>query len=209
MDKKEKVIVFAGDSTTDANKLGTDDHIGTGYVRLVYDSLTAFQPWETYRFVNAGINGNTSRDLLSRWDTDVVENRPDIIFCMIGINDVWRHLDYRGFYGDIVSLGEYEQNIKTMAEKSRAVGKLYFMTPYFMERNKQDEMRVMTERYAAVMRKVADEFSLPLLDIQAVFDKYMEYRPGQSICWDRVHPEKVGAILIAKEILRVFGKEEV
>ena len=43
--QREKIIVFAGDSTTDADKLSTPDLIGTGYVRLVRDSLTAFRPW--------------------------------------------------------------------------------------------------------------------------------------------------------------------
>ena len=66
--QREKIIVFAGDSTTDADKLSTPDLIGTGYVRLVRDSLTAFRPWEFYRVFNAGVNGHTSRDLLKRWE---------------------------------------------------------------------------------------------------------------------------------------------
>ena len=36
-----EVIVFAGDSVTDADKYNTGDRIGTGYVKLIRDALTA------------------------------------------------------------------------------------------------------------------------------------------------------------------------
>ena len=38
------VIVFAGDSVTDADKANTYDRAGNGYVRLVRNYLRAFRP---------------------------------------------------------------------------------------------------------------------------------------------------------------------
>ena len=204
--QREKKIVFAGDSTTDADKLSTPDLIGTGYVRLVRDSLTAFRPWESYRVFNAGVNGHTSRDLLRRWEKDVLSKAPDTVFCMIGINDVWRRLDHTAPSEDLVSPEEYGENLIAMAEKSGDVKDFYFMTPFFMERNPQDEMRAMTQAYADVMCRVAQKYDRPVLDIQAEFDVYMKSRSGLSICGDRVHPASVGALLIARRIMEgVFG----
>jgi len=53
-----------------------------------------FQPstWypEVYlRVTNSGVSGNTSRDLLQRFDSDVVALNPDWVSICIGINDVW------------------------------------------------------------------------------------------------------------------------
>ena len=61
-----EVIVFAGDSVTDADKYNTGDRIGTGYVKLIRDALTAFEPQNLYKIVNAGISGDNSADLLAR-----------------------------------------------------------------------------------------------------------------------------------------------
>ena len=195
-------IVFAGDSITDANKLNTNDRLGEGYVRLIRDALTAFEPQDRYTIVNAGISGNTSRDLLARWEQDVTALRPDVVFCMIGINDVWRHFDGLAEPDALVSEEEYEKNLREICKKAKGFRQFYLITPYFMERNRQDEMRMLTEKYASVMRRVAEENGVGLLDAQEVFDEYMVARPGQSIMWDRVHPGAVGSMLLARMILR-------
>ena len=86
-------IIFAGDSVTDTgreNALGDGDYgLGNGYVRLVNTFLTAYYPEYRYDLVNMGVSGNNSRQLLERWDRDITALDPDVVFCMIGINDVF------------------------------------------------------------------------------------------------------------------------
>lgn len=200
--KDKSVIVFAGDSTTDAGKTVTPDGLGEGYVKLVHDALIAFRPWAEYRIVNAGVSGNKSRDLLARWDADVMGCKPDTVFCMIGINDVWRHFDLVDSSDALSSEKEYEENLTKICEKSKGIEQFVFMYPFFMERNASDEMRVMTDSYRKVMKKVADRYNRPVLDTQKEFDEYMKSRAGQSISWDRVHPNRIGSMLLARLILR-------
>ena len=109
MIKNNDTIIFAGDSTTDADKKATFQELGNGYVRLIFHFLRAFRPENKYHLVNAGVSGNTSRDLLARWEQDVLAKKPDVVFCMIGINDVWRHFDTFEKEGYYVSLEEYER----------------------------------------------------------------------------------------------------
>ncbi len=200
--KDRDTIVFAGDSTPDAGKLNTPDRLGAGYVKLVRDALFAFRPKENYRVVNAGVSGNTSAQLLARWDEDVAAQKPDVVFCMIGINDVWRHFDSFDPRFEHISEGEYRRNIEAICQKVRGVREFRLMTPFYMERSRTDEMRVMTERYAGRMREAAAVYGVRVLDLQAEFDRYLEGRPGQSISWDRVHPGAVGSMLIARAVLR-------
>lgn len=203
--KNRDRIAFAGDSTTDADKFATPDGLGNGYVRLVRNALVAYRPEKMYTVINAGVSGNLSGDLLVRWDKDVVGAKPDVIFCMIGINDVWRHFDYVDAFDKLVTVEEYRQNLEQMCEKSKDVSRFVFMLPYYMESNRTDEMRKMTEEYAAVMREVARKYGREVLDTQAEFDAFMKYRPGQSISWDRVHPNQTGAMLLARAVLRMVG----
>ena len=88
-------IVFAGDSVTDMESAqpvgeGLFENVGKSYVRIVENMLSAFYPEVYIRVTNSGISGNTSRDLLQRFDRDVVSLNPDWVSICIGINDVWR-----------------------------------------------------------------------------------------------------------------------
>lgn len=75
-------IVFAGDSVTDMESAqpvgeGLFENVGKSYVRIVENMLAAFYPEIYLRVTNSGISGNTSRDLLQRFDRDVVSLKPD------------------------------------------------------------------------------------------------------------------------------------
>lgn len=200
--KDGDIIVFAGDSTTDADRCATADGLGNGYVKLVSDALYAFLPTENYRVVNAGVSGNTSLQLLERWERDVMSLTPDVVFCMIGINDVWRHFDRCEPLQKRISVQEYVENLSLICEKTKGIRVFCIIPPYFMERNRTDEMRVMTEEYAAAAREVAKKYRADVLDVQPAFDEYMLGRSGQTISWDRVHPGWIGSQLIMREIFR-------
>lgn len=202
MFKDGDTIVFAGDSITDADKNTTWDGIGNGYVRLVRDALAAFFPQIRCRVFNAGVSGDNSRDLLARWGKDVDSREPSVVFCLIGANDIWRHFDYLDPEKPLVSEEEYERNLTCICQKAQRYDRFILITPYFMERNLSDEMRLFSERYAAIMRRVALKFGVPVLDAQKEFDAYMEYRSGMSISWDRVHPGAIGSMLLARMILK-------
>lgn len=80
--KDRERIVFAGDSVTDAGRaypVGDGPNgLGNGFVRAVDTMLNAFYPQFMFDIINAGINGNTTRDLLERWDRDVMALKPTV-----------------------------------------------------------------------------------------------------------------------------------
>lgn len=55
--------------------------------------FASFYPEVYLRVTNVGIFGNASRDLLLRFDRDVVDLNPDWVSICIGINDIWRQFD--------------------------------------------------------------------------------------------------------------------
>ena len=159
------------------------------------------------RVLNAGVSGDNSRDLLARWEKDVDAKQPTVVFCLVGANDVWRHFDRLDPEKPLVTEEEYERNMTQICKKVERYERFVFIAPYFMERNRSDEMRLLTERYAAIMHKVAQKFGLPVLDAQKEFDAYMEHRSGMSISWDRVHPGAIGSMLLARMILNACTRE--
>ncbi|MDE6401693.1 MAG: SGNH/GDSL hydrolase family protein [Clostridiales bacterium] len=203
-------IVFAGDSVTDDGRArpigeGLFDGTGNGFVRLVEMFLTVDYPDLNIRCTNMGVSGNTSRDLLARWDTDVTALKPDRVVLCIGINDVWRQFDAPQCPDFTCTPEEYEANINAMADKTDA--KIIFMTPYFLESNTNDPMRKRMDKYGAIVKKIAKERGCPCVDLQAAFSDFLKHRHSTFITWDRVHPGKFGSLIIARALLRELGYE--
>ena len=140
-------IVFAGDSVTDMGSAqpvgeGLFDNVGQSYVRIIENMLSTWYPEVYLRVTNSGVSGNTSRDLLQRFDSDVVALNPDWVSICIGINDVWRQFDSPAIPDGQVMPEEYEANLEKMilSVKGKVKG-IFILTPYYMEPNPQDWMR--------------------------------------------------------------------
>ena len=88
-DMKKLKILFQGDSITEDNRLHTKSGLGLGYVQFAAMMLSKKYPAVEFEFVNRGIVGNQTADLLARVDEDIVAVDPDVISILIGANDVW------------------------------------------------------------------------------------------------------------------------
>ena len=202
-------IVFAGDSVTDSGSTnpvgeGLFDGVGRGYVRVIENMLAVYYPELKIRVTNSGISGNTSVTLLERYDRDVVELNPDWVSICIGINDVWRQFDVPAIPSSAVTPEEYKNNVETMILRIKnelKVKGVFLCSPYYMEPNKSDWMRAKMDEYTAICKELAEKYDLIFVDFQAMYEKYLKHRHSASIAWDRVHPNRMGAVMMAKEIL--------
>ena len=79
------------------------------------------------------------------------------------------------------------------------------MTPYFLETNREDPMRVKMDAYGAITKKLAVEFDAISVDTQLAFDNYLGHQPSESLCADRVHPNRVGHMIRARAFLSAVG----
>lgn len=205
-----QTIEFIGDSITDCGRVrpvGKKAGLGEGYVAFVDGLLQARYPERGIRVLNTGISGNRITDLEARWQSDVVDLHPDWLSIMIGINDVWRQFDSALEPGQVL-IDHYERVYRSLLNCTRPGLKgLVLMTPYFIEPNFSDPMRECMDRYGEVVKKLATEFDAVLVDVQAAFDRYLEHSPSQSLCGDRVHPNKTGHMIIARAFLNAVEFE--
>lgn len=201
-------IVFAGDSVTDMSSAqpigeGLFDNVGKGYVRVIESMLAACYPEIKLRVTNSGTSGNTSRDLLERFDRDVVSLNPDWVSICIGINDVWRQFDSPAMLDCQVMPDEYEKNLEKMIllAKDNVKG-IFILSPYYMETNRNDFMRARMDEYGKISKKLAEKHNCIFVDFQKLYEDYCSIRHSSYISWDRVHPNQVGATLMAREFLK-------
>lgn len=201
-------IVFAGDSVTDMGSLqpvgeGIFENVGQGYVRVVENMLAVYYPELFLRVTNSGISGNTSRDLLERFDRDVVDLNPDWVSICIGINDVWRQFDSPAIIDSHVLPDEYEKNVEEMILKVKdKVKGIFILSPYIIEPIREDWVRKRMDEYVAISKKLADKHGCRFVDFQKMYEDYCQMRHSSFIAWDRIHPNKIGSTLMAKTFLK-------
>ncbi|MBM7571946.1 SGNH/GDSL hydrolase family protein [Aquibacillus albus] len=209
--KKDQKLLFIGDSITDCDRAkpegeGLFGALGNGYVSFVNAFLTSTYSELGIRVVNKGISGNKVRDLKERWQEDVIDQQPDWLSIMIGINDVWRQYDVPFIKDKHVYIDEYEETLRNLVEKTKPmVEGLVLMTPYYLESNKEDRMRQTMDQYGSVVKKIAEETDCIFIDTQAVFHNVLEKIYPAALAWDRVHPNDAGHLLLARAFLNKVG----
>ena len=206
-------LVIIGDSVTDCGRSrpvaeGLFDPLGRGYPNFVNALLTARYPELGIRVVNVGSSGDRVRELDARWQTDVIDLKPDWLSINIGINDVWRLYDIPYIPEEHVLLKEYSETLERLVTKTRPLVKgMILMTPHFLEPNRKDAMRATMDQYGDVVRKLAKKYDAKLADTQAAFDKLLEHMHPAAIAWDRVHPNQVGHMVMARTLLDAIDFE--
>ncbi|EXX90304.1 GDSL family lipase [Paenibacillus darwinianus] len=209
--EKGQKLLFIGDSITDCERArpigeGLFGANGKGYVALVDALLQSVYPELGIRVVNMGISGNTVRDLKARWQSDVVDQKPDWLSVMIGINDVWRQFDTPFIPDGHVYIDEYEATMRELIFATKPTVKgLVLMTPFYIESNPDDAMRRAMDEYGTVVRRIAGEHGLLFVDTQKAFNQVLKELYSATLAWDRVHPTQTGHMVLARAFLKAVG----
>lgn len=205
--EKNSKLIMIGDSVTDFERArplgeGLFGGIGKSYVGIVDGLINVTYPDRRIRVINMGTGGNNIRDLKARWQSDVLDLKPDWLSVMIGINDVWRQFDTPLITEGHVYIDEYTQTLEQLVKEVQPQLKgLVLMTPYFIEQNKTDAMRTMMNQYGLAVKKIAQKYNTILVDTQSAFDEILEHYYSSAICWDRIHPNIFGHTVLARAFL--------
>jgi lysophospholipase L1-like esterase len=204
-------IVIMGDSITDCGRAqpvgeGLFGPYGNGWVNVAVGLLGAAYPSYRLRLVNMGNSGNTVRDLEDRWERDVINQEPDWVVVMIGVNDVWRQFDSPLQTEIHVYPEEFRAKLeKLVAATLPTVKGMVLMTPHYLEPNKSDAMRAMMDRYGLIVKEIATQYGTLFVDTQAALSGLLRNYNANYIAWDRVHPNIIGHTVLAKAFLDAIG----
>jgi len=204
-------LVFIGDSITDtgrARPIGEKPFggLGNGYVSLVDALLSAVYPQLHIRVVNVGISGNRVRDLAERWQSDVLDLKPDWLSVMIGTNDVWRQFDSPTITESHVYIQEYTETYDRLLEQTRPkLQGLVLMTPFYLSLDMNDPMRQRMDEYGRIVKELAAKHDALFVDTQAAYDKLMQHVHSYELAGDRIHPNTAGHMVLARAFLDAIG----
>ena len=200
-------FILIGDSVTDMGRTrpiaqGLFNPHGTGYPNVVQGLLTSVYPDYFINVVNMGNSGDNVRNLKARWQTDVIDLKPDWLSIMIGINDVWRQFDTPQIPEHGVMPDEYRATLSELVHQTKPLVKgLVLITPVYWELNKQDAMAARVAEYQGICREIAEAEGVLFCDAQSYADRVLKCCSPNYITWDRVHPNIPGANVLAHALL--------
>ncbi|MBR6740428.1 MAG: GDSL family lipase, partial [Clostridia bacterium] len=151
-------ILFQGDSITDAGRNRDDIHdLGHGYPLYAAKYLKERYPEIDFEFVDLGISGNQTKDLVERLQADFIDIQPDIVSIMIGVNDTWHHAAERDWIPNEVFEERYRTVLSAIKEKTNA--KIMIIEPFLIPGTEKEFFRIDLDPKIQIIRKLAREFA--------------------------------------------------
>lgn len=206
--KKGDVVLFQGDSITDAGRkkekleANQGDALGNGYVAMIAGEMLADYPDLDLQFYNRGISGNKVPDLAARWEEDAIQLKPSILSIMVGINDLWHTVAFGSKYKGTIK--DYEDGFRRLIEQSLAAlpgVRIIICEPF--------ELRKWAEfdAYRKVARKLADDKNLTFVPFHELFLKAAASNgtDGKFWAWDGIHPTIAGHTLMRRAWREAVG----
>ena len=196
-------ILFQGDSVTDAGRDRSDPHdMGTGYPKYASAMISDAHPDLDFEFINLGISGNRTENLVARLQSDFVDIAPDVVVLLIGVNDVWHHFSH-----NIETPAKtFESNLRLILTtiKETMGAKLLMVEPFLLYGSDKVHMLEELDEKIRIERALAQEFADVYLPMQAIFAAETVNTPYTDFSGDGVHPNEGGSCFIAQHILHAI-----
>jgi lysophospholipase L1-like esterase len=203
--EKDNVVLFQGDSITDAGRNKEDNSfnntraLGSGYAMLSAAALLEKYASLNLKIYNKGISGNKVFQLADRWDKDCLDIKPNVLSILIGVNDIWHKLN--GQYNGTVEI--YRKDYIALLERTKKAlpgVRLVICEPFGVKGVKAVDDKWYPEflDYQKAAREIADQFGAVFVPFQRIFDEAQKRAPGVYWTGDGVHPSFAGAQLMAQ-----------
>lgn len=220
-------VVFLGDSVTQAALYIKGDaiivndsivgyHEYSGFITLIDEKIN-----DDVKLIGKGVSGDKVSDLLTRYEEDVLELNPDIVFIYIGINDVWHKYDF----GTGTDIDLYESGLRQIISDIKSQGaKIVLCTPTLIGENSgeftlvnqfkdvetMERMNGDLDNFSDVIRDLSNEFNTDLIDLRDIFMTYvsennLNNEPSGLLTYDGVHLNELGEKMIADEMIRFIN----
>ena len=230
-----QLVAFLGDSITqhlvavsDSMETQTDGlpppgssvrverHENRGWTAMLANQIHLAYPERRIRYLNAGIGGNSSRQMLARLENDILAHHPDWLLLSAGVVEV-RRTYQPGREPDCVPLAEYNANLTSMITRTlNANARVTLLEPTPHRSPVTDgppaatleQVNGLTFQYGQAMRQVARKMEVEFVPLFETFLE-MEQRLANeaSLFADEVHLSTLGDLLYSKLVYQYLDVE--
>ena len=204
--RPNSIILFQGDSITDCGRnKETGEDLGSGYPAKIAAVWEILFPGSGINFINRGISGNRTGDLLERYEKDFKALKPDLVSILIGINDTWRRYDGN----DPTGVEVFESRYRTLLANLRRdlpQAAIVIIEPFLLSSiPERIQWREDLDPKIQAVRRLAKEYADVFIPLDGIFTRYaVQGAKDIDMAADGVHPTPLGHGIIASEWLRAL-----
>ena len=182
----------------------------TKKIVLIGDSIT--ESWKGYspeffaenpRLINKGVSGETTPQILDRFNNDVVSFEPELVIILAGINDIAQNTGY-------ISIPETFANIINMVK----IANNHNITPVLCSVLPASKIAWKPEiKSADLVIELNDKLKDYCTENNIAYVDYFSSMVGENkelrsdLTYDGVHPDKKGYLIMEKILLETIQKK--
>ncbi|MFD7586161.1 GDSL-type esterase/lipase family protein [Kitasatospora sp. NPDC059811] len=210
-------VMFTGDSITDCQRQQSEDGLGYGYPLRIGGEWGFRHPDRPVTWLNTGNAGDKVMNLEARWQTDVLDARPDVVSILVGVNDMgWHTLDPEG---RVIPAEEFEAGYdRLLAPLAEAGAQLILIEPFLLPvhgvieagaaligAEERRQWRTDLDPKIQAVRKLARTYGAHLLAADGMFAELAATAGPEHWSADGVHPTPAGHAALAAAWLRLVA----
>jgi len=163
------------------------------YPNLMLKSLKEKYPYAVINVIVTAIGGENSIKGQTRFESDVLVHKPDVLFIDYALNDR---------FSDLAKVKEaWEKIIKAALDKHI---KVILLTPSPDQRIEINDAANPLEPYIAMIKSLANEHQVGLADPNAKFKEVAAQGKLKEVMASVNHPNEAGHMIIVQELLPYF-----
>ena len=188
-------ILFQGDSITDCNRMSKNTGLGEGYAFLYKQE----RPDDVV--VNKGISGNRLVELLERWQKDTIDEQPDMLFILVGINEIWHKYKHNKPMTTKEYLANYER-LLDMTKVQLPNTKICLLEPFvFPIGHCEDRWIPELLEEQRMVYELSFKYHTGFIPLQDILDEALQKHTMAELLPDGVHPSLLGHHVIKDAII--------
>ncbi len=188
-------VVFHGHSVPAGYFTGGKVHTFEAYPHLLHVGLNKKFPSAVISVIVTAVGGENARTGATRFDRDVLTLEPDVVLIDYGLND-------RAIGVEAARVAWAEMIDKALARGIRVI----LLTPTPDTHPRPELPAGALERHAEMIRQLAAEKGVGLVDSSAAFDRAIAAGAAiDSLMSQNNHPNGSGHAIVACELAKWFG----
>ena len=200
------IIIFLGDSITDAGRKSSPNQLGYGYVNILSESIKGSEG--KWSIVNRGVDGYITERVARCLHHDCISLRPDYVSILVGINDIGMIACSKSSWQDKLylledSIRSYHEMLFDLSRETSA--KVITLEPFvFPKDDKYQDWIPWQKKMSKNIHKLAKNYGAHFIPTQEPLNRKIEELGYEAVTTDGIHLTPLGHQLLADILKEAF-----
>ena len=200
------LIVFLGDSITDAGRKDSPNQLGYGYVNIFSEQLNKQN--QQLNIINKGVDGQFTEQIAQSLHSECIFLHPDYVSILVGINDIGLLVasdvsEQEKLYMLEDSIRAYHEMLFDLSRETTA--KIITLEPFIFPKDGAfEEWIPWQKKMSKNIRKLARNYGASFVPLQEPLKQKMEELGYDAITTDGMHLTSTGHEILAALVKESF-----